>query len=97
MSLLGGSAASGMQKTYRQNRDLGSQKKSLKDRSKTWEGTKPGKKLEFGKMTPEEYAQFKEELRIKKKKDQQRVLAFYSVIGLITIVLIVYLKSYLGF
>lgn len=94
--LLGGSA-SDMHKTYKQNKALGSRKKSLKDRTENYRDTKPGKKLEYGKMTSEEYAEFKKELSIRKKKDQQKMLAFYSVIGLITISIIAVLKSYLGF
>lgn len=94
--LLGG-AASDMHKTYKQNKALGSKKKSLKDRTENYRDTKPGKKLEYGKMTPEEYAEFKKELALKKKKDQRKMLAFYSVIGLITVSIVLILKSYLGF
>ena len=96
MGLLGG-AISDMQKSYKQNRSLGNKKKSLKERSEHFQGAKQGKKLEFGKMSKEEYAQFKKELSLKKKKDQRKVLVFYSIIGLITISLVFILKSYLGF
>lgn len=94
--LLGG-PASEMHKNYKQNKSLGSRKKSLKDRAEDYRDTKPGKKLEYGKMTSEEYAEFKKELALRKKKDQRKMLAFYSVIGFITISLIVILKSYIGF
>lgn len=80
MGLLGGAASSGMQKTYKQNNDLGNRKKSLKDRTKGYE-VKSNAQFEKREMSDEQ--QIEHEIRLKKNKraDQLRIVIVFAIIA----------------
>jgi len=80
MSLLGGSASSGMQKTYKQNNDLGNRKKSLKDRTKGYE-TKGSSKFENRELSDDQRIEHEARLKKNKRSDQIRIVLVFLIIG----------------
>lgn len=69
-----------MQKTYKQNNELGNRKKSLKDRRKGYE-TKGGSKFEKREMTEEQRIAHELALKKNKRSDQIRIVLIFVIIG----------------
>ncbi|XOV68574.1 MAG: hypothetical protein ACFHU9_05220 [Fluviicola sp.] len=88
MGLLGGAASGGMQKTYKQNNELGNRKKSLKDRTKGYD-TKGNSKFEKRELTEEQRIEHEARLKKNKRSDLIRIFLVFliiaAVIGLIAV------------
>lgn len=89
MGLLGGSASSGMQKTYKQNNELGNRKKSLKDRTKGYE-TKNNHKFEKRELSEEQRIEHEARLKKNKRSDQIRIVIVFLIIGAVIGAIVMY-------
>ena len=89
MGLLGGSATGGMQKTYKQNKELGNRKKPLKERIKGYE-TKNNSTIRKREMTDEQRMQHAARLKKNKRSDTLRIVIVFAIIGAIIGALAIY-------
>ncbi len=69
-----------MQKSYKQNNELGNRKKSLKDRTKGYE-TKGGSKFEKRELTEEQQIEHEARLKKNKRSDQIRIVLVFAIIA----------------
>ncbi|PWL24338.1 MAG: hypothetical protein DCO96_13980 [Fluviicola sp. XM-24bin1] len=80
MGLLGGSATGGMQKSYKQNKDLGNRKKSLQERTKGYE-TKSNTKFEKRELTEDQRIEHEARLKKNKRSDLTRIILVFAIIA----------------
>lgn len=80
MGLLGGSAAQGMQNTYKQNRNLGKKKKSLKETSERYNDVLSGRTFEKRKMTDSERTEHAARMKSYKRDDMIRLAVLFVLV-----------------
>ena len=90
-------ASEGMHRNYKQNRKLGNQNRDHKNKQKAlYNDTLKGVKVKDVRMSPEAYAAFQEQLRLRKRADQKRLLLLSMVLLAVVVLTAVFAKRLLG-